>query len=176
MSFGNYRQCKFCSQSYFYTAAYITHLRDRHGKRIKCFDTTLDPNEGFPFENNYFLLPNITQPAVLPPDSDDDKSNEESGKKNEPSNRENDSVSEENELLNKENDLQDKEDEFADSDNGSRQSIAALEDSLAMILDTRFEMLSDHEPGKVNNEEANRLDEQFDQPDNWAPFDNEEEY
>ena len=114
---------------------------------------------------------------MLPPDSDDD-SNEESGKKNKPSKKENDLVSEENELSNEVNDLLDEEDEFADSDNGSVQSIAALEDPSAMILDVRFEMLSDREPGKVHNEEADRLDEhwQFDQPDNWAPFDNEKEY
>ena len=105
---------------------------------------------------------------MLPPDSDD-VSNEESGKKNEPSN-------EENELSNEENDLQDEEDEFADSDNRSVRSISALEDPSAMILDARFETLSDREPGKVHNEEADRLEEQFDQPDNWAPCDNEKEY
>ena len=121
------------------------------------------------------LLPNIPRPAVLPSDSDDD-SNEESGKKNEPSNEENESVSEENELSNEENDLQDEEDEFANSDNRSAQSIAALEDPTAMILDARLQMLSECEPGKVHNEEADRLDEQFDQPDNRAPFDNEKEY
>ena len=112
---------------------------------------------------------------MLPPISDDD-SNEESGKKNEPSNKENDSVSEENELSNEENDLLDEEDEFADSDNGSVQSIAVLEDPSAIILDARFETLSDREPGKVYYEAADRLDEEFDQLDNWAPFDNEKEY
>ena len=94
---------------------------------------------------------------MLPPDGDDD-SNEESGKKNEPSNEENDSVSEENELSNEENDLLDEEDEFTDWDNGSVQSIAALEDPSAMILDARFETLSDREPGKVYNEETDHLD------------------
>ena len=79
----------------FLTGAYITHLRDKHDKRIKCIDTALLPDEGFLFENNYFLLPNISLPAVFPPNSDDD-SNEELGKKSEPSNEENDSVSEEN--------------------------------------------------------------------------------
>ena len=84
--------------------------------------------------------------------------------------------SEENGLLNEENDLLDEEDEFADSDNRSVQSIAALEDPSAMILDARFETLFDREPGTVHNESADRLDEQFYQPDNWAPFDNEKEY
>ena len=111
---------------------------------------------------------------MLPPDSDDDL-NEESGKRNEPSNKENDSVREENELWNEENDLLDEGDEFADSDNRSVQRIAALEDLSAMILDARFKTSSNREPGKVYNEEADRLDEQF-EPDNWAPFDNEKVY
>ena len=79
--FRYYRQCKFCPRSYFYTGSYISHLRDKHGEQIKCVDTALLPDEGFLFENNYFLLSNISRPAVLPPDSDDDL-NEESGKKN----------------------------------------------------------------------------------------------
>ena len=45
-----------------------------------------------------------------------------------------------------------------------------------MILDAQFEMLSDREPGKVHDEEADRFDKQFYQPDNWAPFNNEKEY
>ena len=133
MSFHNYRQCKFCPRSYFYTRAYITHHRDKHGERIKCFDTPLLPNERFLFENNYFLLSNISRPVILPSNSNDD-SNVESGKKNEPSNEENDSVSEENELSIEENNFLHEEEEFADSHNGSIQSIAALEDPSAMIL------------------------------------------
>ena len=177
LSFRNYRQCKFCPYFYFYTGAYITHLRDKHGEKIKCVDTVLLPDKGFLFENNYFLLLNNSWLAVLPTDSDDD-SNEESSKKNEPSNEENDLVGDENELWNEENDLLDEKDVFADSENGRVQSIAVLqvEDPSAMILNVRFEMLSDHESGNVQNEEADRFDEQFDQPDDWTPFENEEVY
>ena len=95
---------------------------------------------------------------MLPPDSDDD-SNGELGKKNEPSNKENDSVRKENELFNKENNLLDEGDEFADSNNGSVRSIAALEELSPIILNTRFETLSNREPGKVYNQQAEPLDE-----------------
>ena len=78
--------------------------------------------------------------------------------------------------MNEENNLLDEEDEFEDSDNGRVQSIAALEDPWAMILDVQFETLSDREPGKVHNEETDRFDEQFYKPDNWAPFGNKKEY
>ena len=63
---------------YLYTGAYITHLRDRHGERIKHTDAKLLPHEGYLFENDYVLLPKISQPAVLPPDSnEEDESNDE---------------------------------------------------------------------------------------------------
>ena len=160
MSFRNYRQCKYCSRSYFYTGAFITHLRDKHAERVKYIAEELLPDEGYRYENNYVLIPNIPQPAVLPPDSDidDDSRGGPSDVSGQPFNQESESVDDRN-----------------DTTPGPNT------EGPPTVLGSRFETLREREPGKALENEADGLDtstydEQSNNPEDWYPFCNEKEY
>ena len=159
MSFHNYKQCKYCSRSYFYAGAYITHLRDKHAERVKYIAEELLPDEGYRYENNYVLIPNITRPDVLCPDSDiDDSQGGPSDVGGQPFNEESESIDDRNDMTPGPN-----------------------IEGRPMVLGSRFETLREREPGKALDDEADGpdpspYDEQSNNPEDWYPFCNEKEY
>jgi len=70
------QQCLYCSKTYSYIGAYITHLRCDHKERIVYISAEELPDDGFAIEHDSILLPFVHEPhhdSFLHP-SDDDSS------------------------------------------------------------------------------------------------------
>jgi len=81
----DFRQlCLYCSKTYFYIGAYITHLHRNHKERIVYVSAEQLPDDGFAIEHYSILLPFVHEPhhdPFLHP-SDDDSSDTEADSEN----------------------------------------------------------------------------------------------
>jgi hypothetical protein len=69
-----HQQCLYCSKTYTYTGAYITHLSRNHKESIVYVSAEQLPDDGFAIEYDRILLPFIHEPhrdPFLHPSADD---------------------------------------------------------------------------------------------------------
>jgi len=68
------QQCYYCSKTYSYIGAYVTHLRHDHKETIVYVSAERLPNDGFAIEYNSILLPFVPElhrdPFLYPSDND----------------------------------------------------------------------------------------------------------
>jgi len=76
--------CLYCSKTYSYIGAYITHFRRDHKERIVYVSAEQLPDDGLAIEHDSILLPFVHEPHHDPffHHSDDDSSDTEANSKN----------------------------------------------------------------------------------------------
>jgi hypothetical protein len=78
------QQCLYCSKTYSYIGAYITHLRCDHQERILYVSAEQLPDDGFAIKHDRILLPFVHEPHYNPflHPSDNDSSVSEADSEN----------------------------------------------------------------------------------------------